>query len=277
VQFFIDFCNFYRRFIKDFSKIVRSMVRLTQKEVIFEWNEACQTVFDHMKRRMIEAPILRHFDQTREAILEIDSFDYVNGEVLSQYDDEGVLHPVAFYSKNMSPAECNYEIYDKELLTIIRAFEHWRSELKLTDISIKVFIDHQALIPLMEDKELSRRQMRWVQKLADFNFRIMYRPGKQNIKVDALTRRADAVPRGSQDERVRYQRTTILTSDRMEIADLEENISEPIYKQILEANGTDEDCTLLREAIARDEAQYEGIKLKDCRTQDGILYHDSQL
>ncbi len=77
-----------------------------------------------MKRRMTETPILRHFDQTREAILETDSFDYVNGEVLSQYDDEDVLHSVAFYSKNMSPAECNYEIYDKELLVIIRAFEH---------------------------------------------------------------------------------------------------------------------------------------------------------
>ncbi len=160
MQFFIDFCNFYRRFIKDFSKIVRSMVRLTQKEVIFEWNEVCQTAFDHMKRRMTEASILRHFDQTREAILETDSSDYVNGGVLSQYDDEGVLHPVVFYSKNMSSAECNYEIYDKELLTIIRAFEHWRPELELTDIPIKVFTDHQALTSLMKDKELSRRQMR---------------------------------------------------------------------------------------------------------------------
>jgi len=73
---------------------------------------------------MIETSILRHFDQTREAILETDSFDYVNDEVLSQYDDEEVLHSVAFYSKNMSSAECNYEIYDKELLTIIQAFEH---------------------------------------------------------------------------------------------------------------------------------------------------------
>ncbi len=62
IQFFIDFCNFYRRFIKNFSKIVRSLIRLTQKKIIFEWNEACQTAFDHMKRRMIEASILRHFD-----------------------------------------------------------------------------------------------------------------------------------------------------------------------------------------------------------------------
>ncbi len=77
-----------------------------------------------MKRRMTEASILRHFDQTRDFILEINSFDYVNDEVLSQYDDEDVLHPIAFYSKNMSSAECNYEIYDKKLLVIIRAFEH---------------------------------------------------------------------------------------------------------------------------------------------------------
>ncbi len=277
IQFFIDFCNFYRRFIKNFSKIVRSMIQLTQKKIIFEWNEVCQIVFDHMKRRMIETSILRHFDQTRETILEIDSFDYVNDEVLSQYDDEEVLHSIVFYSKNMSSAECNYEIYDKELLIIIRAFEHWRLELKLTDISIKMFIDHQALISLMKDKELSRRQMRWVQKLADFNFRIMYRSDKQNIKIDALTRRADVVLRDSEDERVRYQWITILTSNRMKIADLEENISESIYKQILETNRIDENCTLLREAIARDETQYEDIKLKNCRIQNEILYHDSQL
>ncbi len=105
----------------------------------------------------------------------------------------------------------------------------------------------------------------------------MYRPGKQNIKVDALTRRADFVPRDSDDERVRYQRTTILTSNRMKIADLEKNNDQPIYKQVLETNEIDENCTLLREAIARGEAQCEGIKLKNCRVQNEILYKGSQL
>ncbi len=119
MQFFINFCNFYQRFIKNFSKIVHSMIQLTQKKIIFEWNETCQTAFNHMKRCMIETFILRHFDQTYETILKTDSFDYVNDEVLSQYDDEEVLHSIAFYSKNMSSAECNYEIYDKKLLIII--------------------------------------------------------------------------------------------------------------------------------------------------------------
>ncbi len=119
MQFFIDFCNFYRHFIKNFSKIVRSMIQLTQKKIIFEWNEVCQTAFNHMKRRMTETFILRHFDQTCNFILEINSFNYVNDEVLSQYDNEDVLHSIIFYSKNMFSAECNYEIYDKKLLIII--------------------------------------------------------------------------------------------------------------------------------------------------------------
>ncbi len=77
-----------------------------------------------MKKRMTEAFILRHFDQNRKAILETDSFDYVNDDILSQYDDEETLHSMIYYSKNLSLAECNYEIYDKKLLAIIRAFKH---------------------------------------------------------------------------------------------------------------------------------------------------------
>ncbi len=77
-----------------------------------------------MKRRMTEALILRHFNQTHEVILKTNSFNYVNDEVLSQYNNEKALHSITFYSKNMSSVECNYEIYDKKLLAIIRAFKH---------------------------------------------------------------------------------------------------------------------------------------------------------
>ncbi len=278
MQFFVNFCNFYRRFIKNFSKIVHFLVQLTQKEMIFEWNQACQTIFDHMKKRMTEASILRHFDQNRETILETDSFDYVNDDILSQYDDEETLHSMIYYSKNLSLAKCNYEIYDKKLLAIIRVFKHWRLELKLTKLLIKMFTDHQALTSLMKDKELSRRQMRWVQKLVDFNFKIMYRSGKQNIKVDALTRRVDSVSRSLENERCRYQRTTILTLNRMKIADLEEKENdESIYWLILEANRINENCILLREVILKDEAQYEDTKLRNCRVQNEILYRDNLL
>jgi hypothetical protein len=67
--------------------------------------------------------ILRHFDLDRSIIVEIDVFDYVSNDILSQYDDEEVLHFVVYFSKKHNSIECNYEIYDKELMTIVRCFE----------------------------------------------------------------------------------------------------------------------------------------------------------
>jgi len=81
-------------------------------------------IFDHMKKRMTEVSILRHFNRNRKTILETDSFNYVNDDILSQYDNEETLHSMIYYSKNLSLTECNYEIYDKKLLAIIRAFKH---------------------------------------------------------------------------------------------------------------------------------------------------------
>ncbi len=72
------------------------------------------------------------------------------------------------------------------------------------------------------------------------------------------------MPRDLDDERVQYQRTTILTSNQMKIADLKKNNDQSIYKQVLETNEIDKNCTLLCEAIARDKTQYENIKLKNC-------------
>ncbi len=129
----------------------------------------------------------------------------------------------------------------------------------------------------MKDKELSRHQMRWIQKLADFNFKIMYWSDKQNIKIDALTRQADFVLRNFDNERVYYQWIIILMSNQMKIADLEKNVSESIYKQVLDVNEIDENCILLREAKIRNEAQCKDIKLKNCWVQNKILYKDSQL
>jgi hypothetical protein len=71
------------------------------------------------------APVLRHFDYKCQIIVETDASDYISAGILSQYDDEGILHPVAFFSKKHTPAECNYEIYDKELMAIVRAFKEW--------------------------------------------------------------------------------------------------------------------------------------------------------
>ena len=187
LQAFIGFCNFYRRFIKGYLSILRPLTALTKKDHIYEWTDACQKAFEDLKTTVTSAPILRHFDRNKTSYVETDSLDYVASSVLSQKDEEGTLHPIAFFSKKLVPTECNYEIYDKELLAIIRCFEAWRPELEGTDLPIQVLTDHKSLEYFMTTKKLTRRQARWVEFLAGYNFQVTYRPGKQNDKADALT------------------------------------------------------------------------------------------
>ena len=73
---------------------------------------------------------------------------------------DGILHPVAFFSRKLTPAECNYEIYDKELLAIVNCLEQWRPELEGTELPIQILIDHKALEYFMTSKKLTRRQAR---------------------------------------------------------------------------------------------------------------------
>ena len=91
------------------------------------------------------APVLQHFDSDWMSVVETDSSDYITGGILSQYNKEGVLHSMAYFSKWLSPAECNYKIYDKELLAIIRYFEQWQLELEGVGYLIKVFSDYKNL------------------------------------------------------------------------------------------------------------------------------------
>jgi hypothetical protein len=125
VQSFLGFANFYRRFVKGYSQIVAPMTQLTRKDICFIWSDECSQSFETLKKAFTMAPVLRHFDYERQIIVETDASDYVSAGILSQYDDEGILHPVAFFSKKHTPAECNYEIYDKELMAILQAFEEW--------------------------------------------------------------------------------------------------------------------------------------------------------
>ncbi|KAH0358938.1 hypothetical protein KCU65_g10168, partial [Aureobasidium melanogenum] len=214
VKSFTGFAGFYRRWIKDFSRILAPITALERKNTKFEWTPKCQQAFDFLKEAFTREPVLKHFDWDKPAILETDASDYVCAGVLSQYDDEGVLHPVAFYSKKMTPAECNYEIYDKELLAIIRCLEEWSAELEMNQEMIKILCDHRNLEYFMSTKMLNRRQARWSEFLSRFNFTIVYRPGKQGVKPDSLTRRSEDMPKEG-DERLLHQSQTVLKRENL--------------------------------------------------------------
>jgi hypothetical protein len=158
------FCNFYKRFIRNFVKIVKSLIKLIRKNVVFIWNEACKIAFELLKRTVIETSILTHFDLKKQIYIKSNSFDFVFAEVFFQMRKNDEFHLVTFFSRNLVLIECNYEIYDKKLLTIVRCFEQWRFELLFIefDVSIKMLIDHKNLKYFMFTKQLNRRQSRWV-------------------------------------------------------------------------------------------------------------------
>ena len=175
--------------------MVAPLVGLTKKGVRFEWGEECEAAFQELKCRFTSVPVLRHFDPDREIIVKTDASDYVSVGMMSQYDADGILHPVAFFSKKHSPAECNYKIYDKELMAIIRCFEEWRVELESSPHPIRVLSDHKNLEYFMSTKLLSHRQVCWSEFLSQFNFRIIYWSGKAGGKLDALTRGSGDLPK----------------------------------------------------------------------------------
>jgi hypothetical protein len=133
------------------------MLKLTLKDTSFNWSTTCQKAFELLKKSIIIVFVLRHFDRFKQIVLETNSSNYVNDEVLSQYDDEENLHLVAFYSKNLLLTKCNYEIYDKKLLAIVRCLERWRPNLETIDISIKMFTNHKNLKYFITSKKLTCR------------------------------------------------------------------------------------------------------------------------
>jgi hypothetical protein len=97
IQTFIGFANFYRRFVKSYSRIIVPITNLLKNTVVFHWGTAANHAFKRLKKAFTTTPILSHFDPSRSAILETDVSDYADGGVVSQYDDEGILHPCAFF------------------------------------------------------------------------------------------------------------------------------------------------------------------------------------
>jgi hypothetical protein len=195
IQEFLDFCNFYRRFIRNLAKIVKFLIKLTRKNVSFIWNETCKAAFELLKRTIIETSILTHFDLKKQIYIKSDSSNFVSAKVLSQMRENDELHFVTFFSKNLASIECSYEIYDKKLLTIMRCFEQWRFELLFieSNVSIKILIDHKNLEYFMFTKQLNKKQSKWTQFLTDFHFVIIYLSEKSNEKADSLIKKTKDV------------------------------------------------------------------------------------
>ena len=201
VRGFIGFANFYRRFIEGFSKVCRPLHDLTKKDTPFVWGEDQQKAFQGLKDAFTSEPVLVMWDPEKETRLEVDASGFATGGVISQKADDGLWHPVAYRSESMAPAERNYEIYDREMLAIIRGLEDWRHFLEGLPQPFEIITDHQNLEYWKTAQDLSRRQARWSLYLSRFDFKLTHKAGTQNAKADALTRRADHQVSDAEDNR----------------------------------------------------------------------------
>ena len=153
----------------------------------------------------------------KPVILEADSSNRALGSVASQRDDQGVLHPIAFYSRKLNAAELNYEIYDKEMLAIVETMDKWRHYFEGSGHKTTVISDHKNLLWFTETKVYNRRQARWAEKMSRFDFVITFRPGKLSGKPDALSRRPDHM---HGEHSIPTQATTFLRPDQVQVDNL---------------------------------------------------------
>jgi hypothetical protein len=129
VQSFLRFCNFYQRFVPEYSCIARLLTQLTRKDLKFEWSAEAEEGFQTLKKRMCEAPVLIHVNPDKPFVQETDCLDYALASVPSQavYDDataQHVLKPVGYHSRTPNEPERNYEIYNKELLAMVECLKY---------------------------------------------------------------------------------------------------------------------------------------------------------
>ncbi|KAF8750267.1 hypothetical protein RHS01_09459 [Rhizoctonia solani] len=191
VQSFLGFANFLCCFVANFSHVARPLHNLVKKNTPWKWDIREQEAFQGLKDAITNAPVLCHADPSKPYFLETDASGAALGSILSQRQEDGRLHPLGFLSESFKGAEQNYDTHDKELLAIIRSFEYWRIFLEGTLHPVTVFTDHRNLEYWKESRTFNRRHARWHLLLAGYNFQIVYCPGKQLGKPDALSRRSD--------------------------------------------------------------------------------------
>ena len=182
---FLGLTNFYRRFVDKFSQIASPLTFLLSKTTPYSWTNDQQKALEHLKNSLITAPVLAIPDPNLPFTVTTDASDIALGAVLSQDQGKGD-QPVAFESRKLSPAEKKYSVHEKELLAIIHALKVWRVYLEGNRITI--ITDHASLEYLQTQHTLSRRQVRWLETLQAQDFVIKYRPGKDNVVADALSR-----------------------------------------------------------------------------------------
>jgi len=193
VRSILGLCSYYRKFVKDFSKIAKPLNELLKKNKDneernpkIEWNEERQKAFETLKRKLIEAPILQSPNFNKEFILITDASGIGLGAVLSQLNNEGKEVVIAYASRTLNETEKRYSNTDRECLAIVWAIRYWHKYL--IRARFRIITDHAALKTLQTAKVPIGRRGKWMMELQQYDYKIEHKSGKENKNADALSR-----------------------------------------------------------------------------------------
>ncbi|CAM8938028.1 unnamed protein product [Rhodiola kirilowii] len=185
IRSFLGHAGFYRRFIKDFSKIAKPLTNLLCTDVEFKITDECVTAFETLKQSLITAPIIQPPNWSLPFELMCDASDNAIGAVLGQKDDKK-LHVIYYVSKVLVAAQVNYTTTEKELLAVVYAFEKFRPYFVCSKTI--VYTDYAAIRYLMTKKDAKPRLIRWILLLQEFDIEIKDKKGVENVVADHLSR-----------------------------------------------------------------------------------------
>ena len=186
IQQFLGLANYYRRFIKDFGTTAKPLQRLLEKNIAFEWTQQCQGAFDHLRKCLMTTPILAFPDHSRHFMLDTDASDTGIGAILSQVQDDGGEAVMAYASRSLSQQEQRYCVTRRELLAVVEFIHHFRHYLLGVHFTLRT--DHGSLVWIQNFKEPEGQLARWLERLQEYTFTVVHRPGNQHTNVDALSR-----------------------------------------------------------------------------------------
>jgi len=185
VRQFLGFCGYYRRYVRNYSKIATSLHELTRRNEKFEWTEERDQAFETLKKKIVTAPILAMSQDSQDFTLDVDASNWAVEAVLPQEQD-GLLRVISYASKTFRAAEQRYCITRKELAGMMFGLKHYRQYLLGRKFSICT--DHATLSYLLTAKDLIGQQARWVDLMSEYTFTIQHRAGKSHSNADALSR-----------------------------------------------------------------------------------------
>ena len=184
--------GWYRELIPDYAKIAVPITQLLKKDCKFEWTEACQRAFEELRSKLSTYPVLVPPDWTRPFHVFCDASSVAVGSALCQATgDSGKDQPVAYASRQLTPAERNYSTTERECLAMVFSVKKFRHYLICNPVVF--FVDHMAIKFLVNKAELSGRLARWVLLLEEFDYTVEYKPGRMHLQADHLSRISDEV------------------------------------------------------------------------------------